>query len=233
MKKYAVISGDIISSTSLESDDKQLLESYLERLILDLKESFQVYGRVVKGDYVEFVLSDPGDALRVALAIKSFVKSIPVEIEGYQQGKKRAKFFRIHGIRLAIGYGALTRYDPQAGIIDGEAIYLSGRLINANSSHHKERIVIKSTLFFASAMEEMNRALTPVLALLDVLLAKATARQSEVLYLKLKNNNEESIATQLGIDQSVVNRHSTSVGWNAIESAADYFSDLMTRQTHG
>lgn len=221
--KYAALSGDIISSTSLNTKDKQLLELSLKKLLEDLEKHFDVYGRIIKGDYLECVVPNAKQGLRVALAIKSFVKSIPIEISAYAN-KKRVKLYKEHGIRLAIGLGELDRYEPENGIMDGEAIYFSGRLINnATSTYDKERIVIKNTLFFASQDEKLNAQWEAILALLDVLFSKATSRQSEVLYLKLLGNDEATIAKQLDIDQSVVNRHSTSVGWNAIETAVQYF----------
>lgn len=224
---YAVISGDIVSSTSLQGEDKRVLEQYLQQLLIDLKTHFNVYGRVIKGDYLECVVPDATQVLRVALAIKSFVKGIPIDIDDYTTAKKRAKLFKSHGIRLAIGYGELERFDTDAGIIDGEAIYFSGRLINSASTYDKERIVIKNTLFFASKNESLNKQFEAILALLDILLLKATSRQSEVLYLKLLGFDEETIAQRLDIDQSVVNRHSTSVGWNAIDTVVTYTQSLF------
>jgi DNA-directed RNA polymerase specialized sigma24 family protein len=63
-----------------------------------------------------------------------------------------------------------------------------------------------------------------VLALLDVLIAKSTARQCEVIYLKLLGHNEEEISQTLGITQATVNQHSRSGGWNAVQKAVDRFS---------
>jgi hypothetical protein len=226
---YTVISGDVISSTSLNAEDKKALERELKRLLLDLNKHFGSFGRVVKGDYIECVIPKSAEALQACLAIKSFVKTIPISIHSTQKDKKRAKLFKEHGVRLAIGYGALERYEPEDGVIDGEAIYLSGRLINSKSTHNKERIVIKNTLFFASNDTALNAQWTAILELLDVLFTKATQRQSEVVYLKLLGNNEEAISKQLGIDHSVVNRHSTSVGWNAIETAITYFNQCFSQ----
>lgn len=223
---YVVISGDIVSSTSLIPSDKIILEQALQSLLHDLKTEFNVYGRLLKGDYIECVVENPKEGLRVALAIKSFVKGISINLDQYKS-KKRAKLFKAHGIRLAIGYGTLSRFDPEAGIIDGEAIYFSGRMINSKSTHDKERIVIKNTLFFNSNNLQLNKQFEAMLALLDILFSKATSRQSEVLYLKLLGRDEETIAKQLGIDQSVVNRHSTSVGWNAIETTVNYVHELL------
>lgn len=221
--KYSVISGDIVSSTSLNSEDRKRVEENLRHLLSDLKQEFNVYGRIIKGDYLECVVPNPAEGLQVALAIKSFVKAIPVDIKKYKKEDNRVKQFKIHGIRLAIGYGELSRYSPEEGIIDGEAIYLSGREISGETTYNKERIVIKNTLFFASKDEDLNKNFLPILALLDVLLSKSTPRQCEVLHLKLMNNQEEGIAKRLGIGQSAVNQHSTGVGWNAIEEAVNYF----------
>ncbi len=226
---YSAISGDIVSSTSLNVEDSKLVEESLKILLKNLKQEFNVYGRIIKGDYLECVVPNPAEGLQVALAIKSFVKSIPIDIKKYTKDDNRVKQFKIHGIRLAIGYGKLSRYNPEEGVIDGEAIYFSGREINGETTYNKERIVIKNTLFFASKSEDLNKNFQPLLALLDVLLSKATSRQCEVLYLKLMNNQEDEIAKQLGIGQSAVNQHSTSVGWNAIEDAVNYFKMIISK----
>jgi DNA-binding CsgD family transcriptional regulator len=226
---YSVISGDIVSSTSLNVEDSKFVEESLKTLLQDLKREFNVYGRIIKGDYLECVVPNPSEGLQVALAIKSFVKAIPIDIKKYTKDDNRLKQFRIHGIRLAIGYGELSRYNPEEGVIDGEAIYYAGREISGETTYNKERIVIKNTLFFASKNEDLNKNIQPLLALLDVLLSKATSRQCEVLYLKLMNNQEEEIAKQLGIGQSAVNQHSTSVGWNAIDEAVNYFKTMISK----
>lgn len=228
--KYCAISGDIISSTSLKSGDRKIVEDRLKILLNQLNQRFNTFGRVIKGDYLECVIPTAAEGLQVALCIKSFVKSIPIEINGYKEEKARAKLFKTHGIRLAIGFGSLVRYIPKKGIIDGEAIYLSGREISGETTYNKERIIIKNTIFFSSKDDELNERFKPILALIDILLSKATSRQCEVLYLKLLGNSEEQIAEQLGIGQSAVNQHSTSLGWNAIEEAVKYFNQVISKQ---
>ncbi len=223
----AVISGDIVASTSLSVDGRELVEDAIKDLIEELKEKFDTYTRTLKGDYIECVIPNPTEALRVALAIKSFIKSIPIEKTPLYKANNRVKLFKTHGIRLAIGYGELSRFKPSEGIIDGEAIYLSGRTINEFSTYNKERVVIKNTLFFNSHNNSLNKQVEPLIALLDVLIGKATSKQCKVLYLKLMGNNEEAIASKLKISQSVVNQHSTSIGWNAIDKAVTYFSEII------
>lgn len=222
-----VISGDIIASTSLNDTGRELLGTALKGLLTELNMRFDTYARIIRGDYLECVIPKPEDSLQVALAIKSFVKSITIGDYNTDQEDRRIKLFRTYGIRLAIGYGQLSRYNPEEGIIDGEAIYLSGRTIHEYSTYNKERIVIKNTLYFISNDQRLNRTMEPLMALLDVLLGKATSRQCQVLYLKLMNNHEETIAEKLKIAQPVVNQHSTTVGWNAIEKTLKYYREIM------
>lgn len=225
---YSVISGDIIASTSLSKADKVLVEQELSRLIKDLTVHFKLYGRIVKGDYIECALPFPEHGLAAAIAIKAFVKTIHIDDKGYTENKNRVRLFQSYGIRVALAYGELSRFNAEEGVMDGEAIYLSGRAISGSSTHDKERVVIKNTLFFESNEAQLAEHLAPIMALLDVLLNKATARQCEVVYHKLLGKSEDEIATLLGINQSVVNQHSTSVGWNAIEQAVSYFHQTIS-----
>jgi len=223
----AVISGDIIASTSLSDAGRELIERAFQEVIGELKSKFDTYTRIIRGDYLECVVPRPEDALRIALAIKSHIKSVPAENKTLFKTSTRVRLFNTYGIRLAIGYGSLSRFDPDKGIIDGDAIYLAGRKISEFSTYNKSRIVIKNTLFLVSNDKSLNREMEPLIALLDVLINKATAKQCKILFLKLMNNNEEAIASQLKIAQSVVNQQSTSLGWNAIEKSVEYFSELV------
>lgn len=226
--KKVVISGDIIASSSIATVEKALLEERLHELFSLLKAEFGVFSRLIKGDYLEMVIPNAGEALRVALMIKCFVKSLPISEAKSSQEKNKFKSFKNYGVRLAIGYGELSRFDPEKGIIDGDAIYFSGRWITENSTHNKQRIVVKNTLQFISDEEKLNKGLEPLMMLLDFTVNQATGRQCEIAYFKLLGKSEEEIASSLQITQPVVNQHSTALGWNAIECAVNYFSNTLT-----
>jgi hypothetical protein len=222
-----VILGDIIASTSLADSEWANIEKSLKDLLKDLKQNFNLYGRVIKGDSLECVVPEPADALRIAIAIKSYVKSIHLDNSPEKKKNTRFRIYRTYRIRLVIGYGELTRFDPRKGIIDGEAIYLAGRKINEMTTHKGERVVIKNTLFFVSKNEKLNSEFDALLSLLDVLLTKATSKQSEVLYMKLMKFSEEQISQKMKIKQQTVNQHSRSIGWNAIEKAVEHFNNVI------
>lgn len=225
----AIISGDIIASTSLNNEDRERLGNSLKSLMLELRDRYQVYSRLTEGnDYIDCYVPDIADALRVMLAIKCFVKSIPINRKDPSYKKdNRISFFITHGIRLAIGIGTLNRLDKEQGIIDGEAIYFSGRLIGENRTYNKGKVIIKNTLFIKSSSAEFDNEVMPLLALLDVLISKNTAKQCEVLYLKLIGNDESEIANRLKRKQPTINEHSTGAGWNAIEKAVERFEEIV------
>lgn len=225
MKKKIVLSGDIIASTSLSIEEKNSLEKKLNELISILVENFPIYGRIIKGDYLEVVVENPEDALLITLLIKSFIKSA---IDDQDNSSNRYKKFKNYGIRIAMGFGELSRYDKQKGIIDGNAIYYSGRKINEETStYNKQRIVIKNTLFFISDNDKLDQMMDTLLSLLDILIGNATAKQSQVLFLRLLGNSEKEISTQLNIKQPTVNKQLTSVGWNAIDKSVTYFKTII------
>lgn len=225
MDKKVVLSGDIIAFTSLSVEGKITLESELKRLFTILEENFSVFGRIIKGDYLEMVVENPEDALAITLAIKSFVKSVSLN-----ENLKDTHYLshKENGIRIAMGFGELSRFDKENGIIDGQAIYFSGRKISEErTTYNRERIVIKNTLYFVSDDEKLNENVNAILGLIDFIINNATSRQCEILFNKLIGLSEDEIAKKLNVKQPAINKHSTSVGWNAIDKAVKYYSSLI------
>ena len=230
--EHAIISGDIIASTSLNDVDRKKMGESINILSKELGDKFNVYSRITEGDdsIVCYVPNIP-DALRVMLAIKCYIKAIPVStINSNKQEDTRLKFFKIHRIRLALGIGELSRLEVEKGIFDGEAIYYSGRLLSASKTYKKGKVIIKNTLFLESNDPEFDNEIIPILALLDVIISQCTSKQCEVLYLKLMKNEEALIADKLKRSQSTINEHSTQAGWNAIEKAVTRFEEKVRQK---
>jgi len=221
----ATISADIVSSSTLDVKQRLELEKKMAKLLSILKMEFAssgFFGRLIKGDYIECVLSKPAVALRVALTIKSYVKSLSFAANKEQE--RRMKDFKEYGIRIAVGIGELSIFNRSKGIIDGEAIYLSGRAINELTSSDKK---IKQTLVFRSNDENLNANFSAIFNLLDITFAKYTNAQSEVVFYKLLKKSEKEITEITKKRQSTINQHSTATGWYAIESAVEYFESII------
>jgi hypothetical protein len=211
---YATISADIVSSTSLSLESTIELKQKIGQLLKLLENKYtNFWGRQIKGDYIECFIPNVADSFRIALIIKSYIKSLSLpEV-------KLNKDFQTYGIRISIGMGAMRLIDRNEDILDGEAIYLSGRAIE-NMTLNKGTISISINNFLFSS--ELN-----LIALLtDALVNNATKKQCEVLFYKLLAMKEEDIAKKLGISQPTVNSHSSSAKWYCIEEALKYFEQI-------
>lgn len=222
----ATISADIVSSTSLSVEELTLLQSEIRHFLEELLKNSQGsdWGRLFKGDSVEIFLLDPHKALRIALLLKALVKKTPVSLKSNKNAKR--SLFRKYGIRLALGVGEMRVADQKSDILDGEAIYNSGRLLESQQKTTKDKPSIKRSLFFGSKNVILSSQMDVILGLLDAILKEMTVRQSEILYYKLLGANEEEIASKLSIKQSAVNQQSNSFSWSSIESAVNYFEKL-------
>ena len=217
----ATISADIVSSTALSVFDLMHLQSVIRQFLdeLSVKSQDADWGRLFKGDSVEIFLSNRHEALRTALLLKALVKKTFVE----SNMETKQSLFKKFGIRIAIGIGEMRMADKNRDVLDGEAIYYSGRALEKGT---KEGLSVKRSMYFACKDSLFSEQMDVMLGLLDMLFKEATSKQCEVLYYKLMGMNEVEIAEKLGVVQSVVNQHSNAIGWNAIESAVNYFEKL-------
>lgn len=204
---FATISADIVSSTSLSVDDIMQIRPKTTKLFDIIENKYpDFWGRLVKGDYIECITQEVAASFRIALIIKCFVKAFI----------SSDKF----GARIAIGIGDMRIVDRKHDLLDGEAIYLSGRAINSLSSQNKAAFTI----------EFNNPSITPAIrtiaTLTDALINILTKRQSEVIFYKLLGFKETDIATAIGIKQSGVSKHASSANWTCIEDAVKFFENL-------
>jgi hypothetical protein len=225
----ATISADVISYTLLPETEKRKLENGIKLLLGELSLKYYqegFYGRMVQGDYIECALRSPKYAFRIALIIKTFIKSLWYDIP--EKEKSRLKYFLDHGIRLAIAVAPLQTVNPETGIIDGEAIYMSGRAIKNLSTSFKQKIVIKSTMFFRHSDPLIQEQFETFFVLTDTILSRCSARQSAVICYKLLNLSEKEISEKLEKKQSTISQHSTAAGWISIEKAINYFENTIS-----
>ncbi|MBR1502895.1 MAG: hypothetical protein IJ618_03310 [Prevotella sp.] len=204
-KVFATLSADIVDSTSLSAEDTVKLKEALESFFPVMK-SFcdDAWGRVVRGDSVECVIPDVAQSLRIALLLKCYVKTLELDTASSAMKKK--------GIRVVIGLGSLRINDRNNGIIDGEAIYNSGRELDRLSGSDGITLSLVSSEMDVGGFS----------ALCDVLgfvVTRATGKQCQVLYHLLLGETQMHIAKLLGLEQPTVNQHAAAVGWNAIQRA--------------
>lgn len=215
---YAAISADVVSSTSLSRESMIELNEKLKNCLYILERRYQgFWGRIVKGDSIECVMSRPEDAFEVALILKTRVKSFePSNV----QGNKR---FNRYGLRMAIGIGDMKTLDRSLDMMDGDAIYRSGRAMDKLVGRAKYSFVI------SMADCEHEQALQVILTLVNQLLNNATARKCETLCERILSSDTSKTAEKMGISVSGVNQTLKDLGWSAIEQAIIYYRKVTSR----
>lgn len=224
----ATISADIISYTSLSEVDKRNIEHEIKKLLIELTEKYKddsFFGRILQGDYIECAIKSSKNALRIALLLKTFIKSIELKIHTNNKG---VKYYKEHAIRLAVAVASLTTIDSEKGIIDGEAIYMSGRAIKDYSTSNKKKIVIKNTMFFCSQNSNVQEQFDTIFSLLDTLISRCSAKQCQVIYLRLLGLSENEISKKLQKNQSTISQHTTASGWHSIDKSVNYFEKYIS-----
>lgn len=212
----ATISADIVNSTSLETE--QLIQ--MRRSLYDFfdtisKKSPGFWGRIVRGDCIECYVPNYPDALKISLLIKLYVKMIV-------GNWNCSSYLKQYGIRYSIGIGDINYADKRDDIIDGPAIYISGRNLDAIS---RERDVY-SCIGIEKDYRGVSDILNSYVAMIDGLVNSYSLKQAEVVFYKLQGFKEMDIVERVGVNQSSVNSRSTLADWNLLGKAIKDFENF-------
>jgi hypothetical protein len=224
----AVITGDIIQSTRLSSEQKIAVFNSVKSYLKLLKKDYDMKSEMFRGDSFQCLVNNPADVLRVALLIKTFIRSLnPSEMYAIikesdrKKGAKTTLTTWIFDARLAIGIGSIEFETKTLANSNGEAFYTSGFLLDEikNSKRH----------FAIESNDEYNNEWKTESVLLDAIIRRTTALQCEVINHKLGFKTETEIANELKIGQSAVNQRSNSGEWHAIETMVDRFEEVYKK----
>lgn len=211
----ATISADIVSSTSLKTEDLISLTKELKGLMDGLENEIKgFWGRIVKGDSIECYFEDDRMTLRVALLLKLRTKMFASQVECAEATKRQ-------GLRFAIGAGSMKVVSKDDDLIDGEAIYISGRAIQKSNMKLDDAYQAEHNEWGDVSLQ------ASIVSLLDWMVGNYTAKQCEVVYWKLRGWKETDIAKKLKVKQPTVNSRSTSAGWSVVDQAVKAFEDEL------
>lgn len=213
----ATLSADIVKSTSLQTEDLIELRNRLLNLFDELEKDYLgFWARIVKGDGIECFIPEHRYALRIAVLLKLFVK---MQADKYNCSEMLQKY----GIRFSIGMSRRVYENREQDIMDGPAIYISGRNLDAIS----RRANVYSIIEVDGASEEMNCFLDSYVAMVSNLIDSYSVKKAEVVYYKLLGFKEREISERLGIFQSSVNTRSTNAQWGLLNTAIKDFENMI------
>jgi transcriptional regulator with XRE-family HTH domain len=200
MKIYAVITGDIIRSSSLPAEARSQLLRQLEQLFEDvdlyLSEQQQLAFEIYRGDSFQLLLEQPEQALLVAILLRAGLRS-------RQYGSKGEPLYA--DARLSIGLGEISYRAEQLGKSDGEAFRRSGRGLD----NMRKRQGISISTPWETLDEEMEVACI----LSEPIISRWTHPQAEVIYpYLLQKRTQQELAEDFGITQGAISQRLTEAG---------------------
>jgi predicted DNA-binding protein YlxM (UPF0122 family) len=208
---YAVLTGDIIKSSSLGENSGIVLQnvktvlSELQGLARDPDEVVAVSG-IFRGDSFQAVFSVPRRAIKAALYIRSRLLAM-------SERNSRVD------VRMAIGFGGVDRLNiDYVEESDGEAFRLSGRGLDSMKRYQR-------FIFISKGKNES--ALKAIGSLLDVLTNHWTSRQAEVMSFWLTDKTQASIAEEMDLSQPTIHKHLALAGAYAIEDTIEAIERIL------
>lgn len=208
---YAVLTGDIIRSTSLSQSDLEMVRSGLLEAVDEVRDwkPGLVKGKAefFRGDAWQLLLTNPGSALRVGLFLRASLRA---------QGKADS--------RISIGIGKVrTISDKRVSLSTGEAFILSGHGLDRMTQYFNLEIEV-------SKLAGTMHVWLPIVAhLCDSLVAQWTERQAEIICLAAQPNEPThgDIARKLSpkVTKQAVTKALNIANWHVIREAIRCFEN--------
>ena len=197
-----------------------MLRNRLRDLFQDFEEDYPgFWARIVRGDSIECVVPNYNDALRIAILIKLYVK---MRVSGFDCSEMLQRY----GIRFSIGVADINYADKKEDIINGPAIYLSGR--NLDEISRRENVM--TAFEIGQAPKPLSNLLDSYVAMVSGIVDSYSAKQAEVVFLKLLGFKEMEISERVGISQSSVNTRAANAQWGLLNTAIKDFEAFEIEQ---
>ena len=212
MKSGAIITGDIVNSTKLTVEGRDLMLKNLQLIPEVLAPVQSVSIEIFRGDSFQLGISKAESALRCALAIRALLRS-----------------HRVHGskvldARLAIGIGTLDYESDALSTSDGEAYRLSGRLLD---DMNKSRLEIKTP------WHEVNEELKLPTAFADDIVSSWSQNQSKIILLSLiSSKTHVELSQELEISRQMVDKSLKASKEELIEAYIKRYETLINKHLY-
>jgi len=205
----SVISGDIINSTELTSEQYEQLLARIKEIQKWITKGNKSNGHSIeRGDEFKTLIHDIENALRYTIIYRVAIKALGKPFDSR--------------ISFAIASNADIRESVSESM--GQAFVLSGRgLKNLKNDR----------LHFSSDRPELAENFTLLFKYLDRQLTELTSRQCEVMLPMLKSNDNLSVndlANELDIAAATASKSLKASGWSLISELNDKFINQVTNQ---
>tara|TARA_R110000796_G_scaffold252627_1_gene388980 strand:+ start:64832 stop:65494 length:663 start_codon:yes stop_codon:yes gene_type:complete len=208
----AVITGDIIRSTDIEGDYREVLH----RIANDIRDQIDQHFLldVYRGDSFQAISKKPEQGLLMLLLIKAGLKR-----EQTEKNKQTIQW----DARMSMGIGKLANYPEYNNLseLTGEPFTRSGRSLDSMKEKNKEITIV-------TGEEKQDNELKAVLPMIEAIVAKWTTAQASAVYLFLlyKDITQKEIGDRLDKTQVAVSK---SLDISRIDALIPYIRRFETQ----
>ena len=196
----SIITGDIINSRKKSSniwidEFKKLLATFGKTPI-----EWEIY----RGDEFQLEIRNPEDALIIALQIKSYFKSIKLDV------------------RMSIGFGEVTYNTKKISESNGSAFSRSGEVFETLKKQ-------KINLAVNSGNKAFDTEINLMLRLSLIFMNNWLAQSAEFVLTTIENPSlsQEEIGLKLGINQAAVSRRRKRAQFDLMMEMENYFRNKI------
>lgn len=203
-----VITGDVINSTSIPIEQRQMLLDAISSTMDKIKRDVPLEYELFRGDSIQVVVANPEKTLLVGILLRAGVKSMtPKDSDIYWD------------IRTSIGIGEVEFQADSIRISDGEAFRISGRGLDAMD---------KTTLIAKTPWQDVNEELDVTIPFVDDIVCCWTSSQARVVFpALLKHYTRKEIAIILGQSAQNVSKLLITAKEKLIRNSTDRFSKII------
>lgn len=211
MKIKGVITGDIVSSSTIQLEWREKLLFVMQTIAEELKGISDLQIEFFRGDSFQLLVEQPENALLMAVLFRAgLISHTPLE------GKKR------WDARISIGVGEVSFLADNVVVSDGEAFQLSGREMDD---------IKKKRLTLRTRWEQVNEELSVSTAFADDIISRWTPAQAEVIYLVLLHGiTQKEVASRIDKSPQTVNKLLSYAKESLIKKYLERYQQLILKE---
>lgn len=212
--KYSVITGDIVNSSNLDTQERALVLEFLKELFISFEKqegriaNLQSNYAIARGDSFQVIFQNSQNSFRYSILLRAGLRSL------FQKDLDE-----LCDARISIGIGTVDYWGDTISESDGDAFRCSGR--NLDKAKNRRRFLIELD------DKELNEELNVYLMLLDAIINDWTYSRSQIVYEKLLEPKQLNIAKKMGLSASAISKRLNSAHWDAIDVLLNRFETKL------
>lgn len=216
----AVLTGDVIQSRKLNNENIEKVLDALHRTFKEIQEKIltkEAHFEIYRGDSFQVLIHEPHLALKVALILKSCLRSLFKPVIGASAVKSDA--------RIAIGIGTMRMQNSKIIESHGEAFELSGTEL--------DKIIKESlNLSIRTPWEDVNEELKVNCLFADNIINNWSVKTAESVFrYLLYDETQESQAKYFKVSQPAISKRFAQGNMKAIDSFIKRFENVIEIHT--